>query len=98
MAALTDVEIQKELQTLSGWEVRAATLTRTYQLPSFTHAVLFFGAVAQLAEAAGHHPDLHLHGWNKLTIELTTHSAGGLTDKDFNLARQISQLPQRQSK
>lgn len=98
MTALTEAEIQAELKTLSGWEVRDAHLVRTFQAPSFAHAVLFLGAIAQLAEAAGHHPDLRLHGWNKLTVELTTHSAGGLTEKDFSLARQISQLPQRQSK
>lgn len=93
---LTDIEIQDQLKSLQGWELIDNALVRTIQLHSFAHAVLMLGAVGQLAEAAGHHPDIKLHGYNKLTISLTTHSAGGLTERDFSLARQIQALPQRQ--
>lgn len=95
---LSDPEIEQSAATLTGWQVQQGALVRTFQLPSFAHAVLMIGAVGQLAEAAGHHPDLALHGYNQLTITLTTHSAGGLTVKDFDLARQIQAIPQRGAK
>ncbi len=56
-------------------------------------AILFLNAVAHLAEAADHHPDLCIQGWNKLAVTLSTHSAGGITDKDFALIAQIAALP-----
>lgn len=93
---LSDIEIQNNLKTLQGWELKDNALIRTFQLPSFAHAVLMVGAIGQLAEAAGHHPDILIHGYNKLTVTLTTHSAGGITEKDFSLARQIQALPLRQ--
>lgn len=93
---ISDSEIQDRLKSLQGWEFIDNALVRTYQLPSFAHAVLMIGAIGQLAEAVGHHPDLRLHGYNKLTINLMTHSVGGLTEKDFSLARQIQALPQQQ--
>ncbi|CAG1011047.1 4a-hydroxytetrahydrobiopterin dehydratase [Burkholderiales bacterium] len=86
------------MRSLLGWEVRANQLVRTYTLPSFTHAIMFIGAIGQLAEAANHHPDLRLFGYRHVTIELTTHSAGGLTRRDFDLARQIQALPHKQPK
>lgn len=95
---LSDPEIEQSAATLTGWQVQQGALVHTFQLPSFAHAVLMIGAVGQLAEAAGHHPDLALHGYNQLTITLTTHSAGGLTVKDFDLARQIQAIPQRGAK
>ena len=60
MALLTADEISTQLATLPDWEVRGDQLTRTYTLPSFTHAIVFIGAIGQLAEAANHHPDLKL--------------------------------------
>jgi 4a-hydroxytetrahydrobiopterin dehydratase len=95
---LSDPEIEQSAASLPGWQLQDGALVRTFQLPSFAHAVLMIGAVGQLAEAAGHHPDLALHGYNKLTITLTTHSAGGLTENDFNLAHQIQAIPQRGGK
>ena len=95
---LNEQEIQAQLQGLDGWEIVENTLTRTYTLPSFAHAVLMIGAIGQLAEAADHHPDLRLYSYKKLAVTLVTHSAGGLTEKDFSLARQIQSLPQRKPK
>lgn len=92
---LNDIEIQNNLTTLQGWELIENTLVRTFQLPSFAHAILMMGAIGQLAEAAGHHPDILIHGYNKLKVTLTTHSAGGVTEKDLSLARQIQALPLR---
>ena len=91
-------EINHRLSNLPGWDVREGLLTKTFTLPSFAHGVLFIGAVAQWAEAANHHPDLNLHGYNKVTVSLSTHSAGGLTVKDFDLAAQIEALPQKKLK
>ena len=95
MALLTADEISTQLAALPDWEVRGDQLTRTYTLPSFTHAIVFIGAIGQLAEAANHHPDLKLFGYKHVTIELSTHSEGGLTRRDFDLARQIQALPQK---
>ena len=92
---LSDIEIENSLATLQGWELIDNALVRTFQLPSFAHAILMMGAIGQLAEAAGHHPDILIYGYNKLKVTLTTHSAGGVTEKDLSLARQIQALPLR---
>lgn len=91
-------EINRRLSNLPGWEVCEGLLVKTFAVPSFAHGVLFIGAIGQWAEAANHHPDLHLHGYNKVTVSLSTHSAGGLTAKDFDLAAQIEALPQKKLK
>jgi len=98
MAKLTADEIAARAAARPDWEVHADQLVRTFTLTSFAHAVLFIGAIAQLAEAANHHPDLRLYDYNRLTVTLTTHSAGGLTDKDFALAAQIDALPRKAAK
>jgi len=98
MALLAADEITALLDDLPGWEVTGRQLIRTYTLPSFAHAIVFIGAIGQLAEAANHHPDLKLFGYKHVTIELSTHSEGGLTRRDFDLARQIQALPQKQVK
>lgn len=95
MTLFTADEIKSGLADLPGWEVREGQLTKTFTVKSFAHAVLFIGAIGQLAEAANHHPDLNLHGYNKLRVNLSTHSAGGLTAKDFELAGQIEKLPHK---
>lgn len=92
---MSENAVQKELQSLPNWEEKEGILRRSDALPSFAHALLWLNAVGQLAEAAGHHPDLRLYGYNKVDIELTTHSANGLTEKDFALAREIDRLPQK---
>jgi 4a-hydroxytetrahydrobiopterin dehydratase len=98
MPLLTNEEIAQRLITLPGWEVREGLLTKTFTLRSFAHGVLFIGAIAQLAEAANHHPDLSLRGYNRVTVSLSTHSEGGLTQKDFDLAAQIESLPHKKAK
>lgn len=64
-----------------------------YLMKDFTSAVELIGRIAELAQRHDHHPDLHLTGYRRLEVELTTHSAGGLTDKDFALAAAIEALP-----
>ena len=98
MMLMSENAIQKELQKLQEWEEIGGAIQRTDILPSFAHAMLWINAVGQLAEAAGHHPDILLTDYNNVTIKLTTHSANGLTEKDIALARQISQLPQKKGK
>jgi 4a-hydroxytetrahydrobiopterin dehydratase len=95
MQRLSNTEIQEKLETLPEWEVIEGALQRTFTLSSFAHAVIFIGAVAQLAEAADHHPDMRLFDYKKVTIELSTHFVKGLTQKDFAMAKQINQIPQK---
>ncbi|CAJ1961798.1 unnamed protein product [Sphenostylis stenocarpa] len=67
-------------------------LRRSWKVKTFTKGLEFFRIIADLAEAEGHHPDLHLVGWNNVTIEIWTHSVGGLTQNDFILAAKINEL------
>lgn len=85
MAKLTEAEIAERLEELSGWTQQDDTISKTYKLPSFPAAVAFVTHIGFLAEAAGHHPDIDIR-YNKVTLALTTHDAGGLTAKDFDLA------------
>jgi 4a-hydroxytetrahydrobiopterin dehydratase len=91
MQTLTDNQIASELAETPGWSLADNEITRTVERADFRDALLFLGAVAYLAERANHHPDVSI-SWNKVTLTLSTHSAGGLTFADFNLARQISAL------
>jgi 4a-hydroxytetrahydrobiopterin dehydratase len=98
MPLLASEQIAERLAKLPGWKIENGLLTKVYTVRSFAHGVLFIGAIGQLAEAANHHPDVSLHGYNRVTLRLSTHSEGGLTDKDFDLAEQIESLPQRRPK
>ncbi len=91
MDVLTDGQIAERLAGLTGWERQDESIVRVATLKDFKAAMLYVGAVAYLAEAANHHPDIAV-AWNKVTLTLSTHSAGGLTSKDFALAEQISAL------
>jgi 4a-hydroxytetrahydrobiopterin dehydratase len=92
MRLLTEDEIATALAAVAGWERSGAEITRTVTLGDFRDAVIYVGAVAHLAQVANHHPDIAI-SWNRVTLTLSTHSAGGLTDADFALAAQISALP-----
>lgn len=91
MELLTEEQIAERLAGLAGWTRQGNSIVREVALADFRAAMLYVGAVAYLAEAANHHPDV-LISWNKVTLTLSTHSAGGLTSKDFALAMQISAL------
>jgi 4a-hydroxytetrahydrobiopterin dehydratase len=91
MELLTDHQITAELSEAPGWTLEGGQITRTVQRKDFKDAIIFVGGVAFLAERANHHPDILIQ-WNKVTLTLSTHSAGGLTAADFNLARLISGL------
>ncbi len=89
---LSDDQIQTQLSNLDGWTREGDTISKTYKLSTFPAAIMFVGVVGHLAEAADHHPDIVIK-WRSVTLSLSTHSAGGLTDKDFALAGQIDSLP-----
>ena len=91
MATLTPEQLSAELASTPGWTVADGQLTRTVTGKDFRDSLLLVNAVGFLAERANHHPDI-LISWNEVTLTLVTHSAGGLTGKDFALARQISEL------
>jgi len=93
MALLDDAEIDQRLTTLQGWG-RSGTdsIEREWELADFSAAIAFVNRVGELAQTANHHPDILLHGWNKVRLTLSTHSQGGLTDADFKLASQVDRL------
>ncbi len=88
---LTETQISEKIKTLPGWTTDGKEITRTFQFSDFIAAIDFVNKLVEPAEAAGHHPDIAI-SYNKVTISLTTHDAGGITDKDFALAETISQL------
>lgn len=91
MAKLTPIQIQDGLQTLNGWIHDGDAIHQQYSFDDFAAAMTFVNRVAELAEEADHHPDIDIR-YNKVTLVLSTHSAGGLTRKDIALAQQIETL------
>jgi 4a-hydroxytetrahydrobiopterin dehydratase len=91
MTLLSDAEIERRLEG-RRWAREGPSIAREWKLADFAAAIAFVNRVAALAEAANHHPDILVHGWNKVRLELCTHSAGGLTAADFALAEQIDEL------
>ncbi len=85
MPKLTAAQIKSVLATVPAWKRKGSAVVRTFQFKDFVVAVRFVNAVAKLAEKAAHHPDIDVR-WNKVSLLLTTHDAGGLTEKDFALA------------
>jgi 4a-hydroxytetrahydrobiopterin dehydratase len=85
---LSDIAIQRGLGGLTGWSRRAEVLTRTYQFRNFKEAMSFVNRVAELAERANHHPDIDIR-YSKVTLTLSTHDAGGITQNDLDLAKAI---------
>ena len=92
MSLLSEDQIAVGLASAAGWERAGNAITRTVKLGDFRDAMIYVGAVAHLAQAANHHPDIAI-SWNTVTLTLSTHSAGGLTGADFALASQINALP-----
>jgi 4a-hydroxytetrahydrobiopterin dehydratase len=91
MAALSAQQAASLLTTLPDWEITAGELVRTYKFEDFLTALGFVNRVAELAEEAGHHPDIDIR-YNKVRLALVTHDAGGLTSKDFDLAAQADKV------
>ncbi len=91
MAEFTPEQIKATLPTVKDWRKQSVTITRTYQFKDFLAAMEFVNRVARAAESANHHPDIDIR-WNKVSLTLATHSEGGLTQKDFDLAQKIDAL------
>lgn len=85
---LSDIAIQRELGSLPGWSRRGDVITKTFQFKKFLAGIDFVNAVAKAAEAADHHPDIDIR-YTKIICSLSTHSAGGITQKDLDLAKKI---------
>ncbi|WP_054816329.1 4a-hydroxytetrahydrobiopterin dehydratase [Nocardia arizonensis] len=88
---LTESEIVEALATLPGWSRSGTALTRSIQADSFPVGIELVRAVAEVAEATNHHPDIDIR-WRTITFTLSTHSAGGITGLDLALAREIDRL------
>jgi 4a-hydroxytetrahydrobiopterin dehydratase len=88
---LSDDEADRRLGSRTGWVRTGPVISREVELGSFPEAIAAVNRVAELAEAADHHPDIDIR-WRTLTFRLSTHSAGGLTAKDFDLAEQIDSV------
>jgi 4a-hydroxytetrahydrobiopterin dehydratase len=91
MPKLKAAELKAMLKSIPEWKKTGPAITRIYQLKDFVAAVKFVNAAAKMAEKAWRHPDIDIR-WNQVTLTLTTHDAGGLTGKDFKLARQFDRL------
>lgn len=88
MALLDDAAVARGLASLAGWSRDGRTVRKEYEFGTFADVIGFVNRVADLAEAADHHPDIDIR-YRRVTLVLSTHSAGGITEKDIALARQI---------
>ncbi|XP_015063718.1 pterin-4-alpha-carbinolamine dehydratase 2, mitochondrial isoform X1 [Solanum pennellii] len=93
---MTEEAANQLMPQVSGWDLvndgGTLKLHRSWKVKTFTKGLEFFQEVASVAEAEGHHPDLHLVGWNNVKIDIWTHSVGGLTENDFILAAKVNGL------
>lgn len=87
---LNDVQIDQKLEDLPDWHRDGDRIVRDFHFENFKMAMAFVNRVADLAEWVNHHPDILVHSWNRVHLSVYTHTAGGLTSKDFDLARQIN--------
>ena len=88
---LNQTEIDQKIQAIPQWQQQQQNIVRVFKFKNFVEAVAFVNQLVEPAEAAGHHPDITIE-YNQVTISLTTHDAGGLTQMDFDLAQTISAL------
>lgn len=96
MAAFSKAEIQEKLKDMRGWAHQGKAIQKRYSLKSFVPAITLVNKIAELAEKEQHHPDITIN-YNVVGISLSTHSEGGVTQKDFNLAQQIDNLAETQA-
>ena len=91
MEKLTSSEIKTAMASVPDWKKRGAAITRTFEFKDFVAAIKFVNSAAKIAEKEWHHPDIDIR-WNKVTLTLSSHEAGGLTKKDFTLAKKFNAL------
>src|SRR5262245_34142128 len=89
---LSEDQVSERVSRLGHWRREGDWLIRDFQLENFKQAMELVNRVAAAAEALDHHPDILIHGWNRVRLSVTTHSVGSLTEKDFQLAEQINGL------
>lgn len=90
MALLNENQISQHLSSLDGWKNEGKQITKTYKTSNYIETIGFVNKIALLAERADHHPDLGVH-YNKVVVTLSTHSEGGITEKDIKLASEIEE-------
>jgi 4a-hydroxytetrahydrobiopterin dehydratase len=88
---LSNAQVDRELQTLRGWKREEGGVRKRYRLASFRDAIAFVNAVAEIADAENHHPNIDIR-WRTVILHLTTHEAGGITERDLTLARAFDAL------
>lgn len=93
MALLSDDEVTTLLEGVDGWRREGDGIVKDLQFEDFRGAMGFVNEVADVAEEQGHHPDITVHGWNRVRLSVTNHSQGGLTQADFDLAATVDGLP-----
>jgi 4a-hydroxytetrahydrobiopterin dehydratase len=91
VTVLSAQEVDERLAS-SQWSREGDAIVREYKLADFAEAIAFVNRVAEAAEQAGHHPDIHVQGWNRVRLELSTHSEGGITQADLDMAERIDSL------
>lgn len=91
MTLLSEQDIDARLAA-TDWRREDQTIAREWAFTDFGQAMAFVNRVAEVAETFNHHPDIHVHGWNKVRLELSTHSEGGLTQADFDMALRFDDL------
>lgn len=91
MPRLSDEDMESRLGELDGWTREGVAIVKEFKLDDFVSSVDFINRLAPVAEEMNHHPDLQV-SWNKVTVSITTHSEGGLTENDFELAKSIDPL------
>ncbi len=94
MPKLTPPLIKAALAGTPDWKKKGTVIARTFEFKDFVAAMKFVNVVAKLAEQAWHHPDIDIR-WNRVTLALTTHDQGGLTSKDFTLAKRFDAVVRR---
>ena len=88
---MSDDQVKDELSRLGGWEREGNALVREFEFANFVGSVDFINRITPVAEEMNHHPDLSI-SWNKVKVSLSTHSEGGITESDFELASKIDSL------
>ena len=88
----TDAQVAEQLRQLPGWSVESGMLARRYATDGWPTTLMLVNAIGFLAEAADHHPDILVHGWNRLRLSLSTHSQGRIPQADLDMARRLNAL------
>jgi 4a-hydroxytetrahydrobiopterin dehydratase len=92
LAVLSEDQVKNRLADFKNWNFSNNQIGKEYQLKDFPEVLAFVNKVGAFAEEINHHPDILMHSWNKVKITVSTHSEGGVTEKDFQLAEKIESI------